>query len=204
MIEEWNDVSVSSRRQFIFLFHSPVVISVGLIVATAWRIRKIEDGFYIKTELRAMGFSGVLYVLFLVVVIAVPPEVDFKVKMFVRWFPLQLFTIASIHYPVWLSYYRKYYQTVATSGPNDASGYPQGSKSMSLMDILVKEEFAAAHEDFKEHLTREFSVENIIFFREALEFANVEEGLSKEELSARTVEIFLNFFVDDAPLEVFA
>ena len=60
-------------------------------------------------------------------------------------------------------------------------------------------------EDFTEHLKREFSTENILYYLEATRFAQqCEDDVfeSMEELNYRAAEIYADYVADESPLQV--
>lgn len=101
-------------------------------------------------------------------------------------FSVEWIIVASLFYPVWKSYQAVQRRSTATQPhsprkPNSSTmltnvsvnalqGTETNYDDIELLSILVDEEHSRLREDFSQHLVREFSAENLVFWDQAKEF----------------------------------
>lgn len=192
-------MSLETVSRVVYTLEVLTIIGVGW---TAYHIRNVNDGYLIQYEIRYLVYFGALYFPF-VVLHSSPSVIDssFPVSNLVLIVIGMAFTGVTVYFPVYKSFYpatskrRRRHADSKLSHPSR-----ELSRSVpSLIDILTKPEFGRFAADFEDHLTKEFSIESVLFFRTAQAFEALEaESLTDQELAERAIAVWFGYLSDDA------
>jgi hypothetical protein len=164
-----------------------------LFLAFGWNLRQVVDGFMIKQELRFTAFIGVAVVIPWFIFNNVFQSVNTSV------FPFSTFVIlVGIFFAM----------AASTGLPLYRSIY----KPLALDDLHVAEDIATlkgllsdpdGFNSFKNFLSHEFSVENILFWREVEDFRQKKaRGVGSLELLGEAQSMYAKYIIPGAPFEV--
>jgi len=174
-----------------------VVVYATLLSALAVALRSVADGFKIKEELRFTGIVGMLAVIPWIIFNTSLKE--FNKDVFpVSTLCLLVAVVAALSASTAWPLYRSIYEPPVI----DTRDIPQNYNTfVGLLSI------PQGVESFKKFLTKEFSVENLLFFLEVEELRKLMKELigdpeADTKLIARTTDIYAKYVENDAPFQV--
>jgi len=176
---------------FVTLLVFSVLIMIGALWL-GWKMKEIADGFYIKQEIK---FQSVWAVLGFVAAIILRPFVHVHVLGAIFWIMSNAMIFHSLDSPIIESRRMEKTKYIALSQP---SSLPKDSISQSLAQCLQNPK---GLELFTEHLVKEFSVENILFYCAVQKFSEKCAQQSWESSQSKNYSagiIYADFIADDS------
>jgi len=171
-----------------------VVAYALAFVYFAFRLRQVVDGFKIKEEL---GFTGALLSACLipwVVFNNYEATINNEIFPFSTFFLIIGMSIAFCASTVW-PLYRSYFAPPAV----DENGHV--SHDLTTLQGVLSDK--AGLSSFKKFLTKEFSVENILFYEEIEDYRKKKkEGGDDLELIGEAQRIYAKYIIIDSPFQV--
>jgi len=157
------------------------------------KLRQVVDGFKIKEELRNTGIVAiVVFIPWIVFNNAKSAKyVNDEVFPFSTFFLLVGVSVTlglSTIWPLYLSYF---------APPMIEDAY---SSDLSTLHGLLQDKVGLA--SFKQFLTKEFSVENILFYEEIEEYRAKKRHKSELELLGDAQKIYAKYVISDSPFQV--
>jgi len=157
------------------------------------KLRQVVDGFKIKEELRNTGIVAiVVFIPWIVFNNAKSAKyVNDEVFPFSTFFLLVGVSVTlglSTIWPLYLSYF---------APPMIEDAY---SSDLSTLHGLLQDKVGLA--SFKQFLTKEFSVENILFYEEIEEYRAKKRHKSEIELLGDAQKIYAKYVISDSPFQV--
>jgi len=170
-----------------------VVGYVVVFLFFAFKLRQVVDGFKIKEELKVTGVIAIVIVIPWILFNSVVKTINNEVFPFSTFFLILGVSAAFCVSTLW-PLYRSYF-----APPNiEASDVPE---DLTTLQGLLSHKAGIA--SFKKFLTKEFSVENILFFEEIEEYRKKKkEGGDEMELIGEAQRIYAKYIIVDSPFQV--
>lgn len=172
---------------------------VVLVLVTAWRIRHIKDGFGIRKELIYTTLTAVLVLPAIDLHETVLTDVEFPIFAFLILIGCTFEIAVIFYFPLYLS--KKHERIESIKRERMQKAHLTRIMDLTLKDILTLEEHADLLEDFEQHLSTEFSFENMMFWKRAGEYTAGYDKLDDEGVMKRAVEIYNDFIRPGGPFE---
>jgi len=174
-----------------------VVLYVLVFAWFGWSLRQVVDGFKIKTELKITSIIGILAVIPWVVFNNLLTNLNENTFPFSTLFLIIAAVTAYCTSTLW-PLYSSIFQSAAL---NDLDVPANVSTLRGLLQT------AQGFEAFKAFLSKEFSVENILFYQEVVDFRKMKQELKDDpdsdlKLLQRAQAIYAKFIIIDAPFQV--
>jgi len=171
-----------------------VLAYAGAFLGFAFKLRQVVDGFKVKEEL---GFTGLLVCLSLVpwvIFNSYATNINNEVFPFSSLFLMMGVSISFCASTIW-PLYRSYF------APPAIEEFGQSSKDLTTLQGVLSDRGGIS--SFKKFLTKEFSVENILFYEEIEEYRKKKkEGGEDLELIGEAQRIYAKYIIIDSPFQV--
>jgi hypothetical protein len=170
-----------------------VAIYVAAFLILAWGLRKVVDGFKIKTELKVTGVVAICAVIPWLIFNDQFQDINRKVFPFSTLsllIAIMFAFIASTVWPLWRSIFKP---------PKiEDTDIPENLENLASL-IGTKEGF----ESFRKFLTAEFSVENLLFYADIEDFRKkIHDGAEIDFQKQETKRLFAKYIIVDSPFQV--
>jgi len=181
-VREWGD----------YILGAYVVGYTIIFLWFAFKLREVVDGFMLKPEMKITGVMGIFMWLPWIVFNSALQDLNIKVFPFSTLFLVLGASLAFIASTVWPLYRSlKPPMMELDNVPEDIS---------SLQGLLSHKAGVAS---FKKFLTKEFSVENILFYEEIEEYRNkIGKGADEMELIGEAQRLYAKYIIVDSPFQV--
>lgn len=158
-------------------------------------LRRLNDNYGIKQELFAYVAMSVSY---FAVLYAIPENAISPIETeLVEWTVFQLFVFITLYYPVYLSYREQRRRQKRLNIDVDQQGL-----EITFEQVLNDDQYAEFRTSFESHLVREFSMENLIFYKVTRQFEAMVGGMSDTDAAVAALQILMEFVRDDASFQV--
>jgi hypothetical protein len=197
-----------TRSNLLFWFLPEMII---LTISMAWlllKMRFVEDNFYLKEELWYTWMIMMIPLLYIILQ-GIPPLPQYLFdghfdygSLFFLEIPSLLMMGVSFGFPIWKSYTPEFSKLSGTGVSVETPAVMHHASSLAEIErdfrqVLEDEEGFAL---FQKFLEQEWSVENILFWKAAVEFRKTFEQQKQEENNMRAKKMFEEFISTDAPL----
>jgi hypothetical protein len=180
-----------------FLLGVYVATYVAVFIWFGWSLRQVVDGFKIKAELKFTSLVGVAAVIPWFVFNNLLKEINTKTFPFSTLF-LIIAAVAAYGASTLWPLYRSIFQTSVLEDLEVPANIS------TLRGLLSTPQ---GFESFKRFLTKEFSVENILFYQEVAEFRKLKKDLAADpdadlKLLGKAQGVYAKYIIIDAPFQV--
>jgi len=169
-----------------------VAVYLAVFFTFAYKLRQVVDGFKIKEELALTGFIAIACAIPWIAFNNFAKQINNDVFPFSTFFLLLGVAAAfglSTLWPLFLSYF---------APPSMEEG--DGGDLTTLTGLLNDKEGLTS---FKQFLTKEFSVENILFYEEIEEYRTKKRnGQREQDLIGESQKIYAKYIITDSPFQV--
>jgi hypothetical protein len=174
-----------------------VAMYVAVFIWFGWSLRQVVDGFKIKAELKFTSLVGVAAVIPWFVFNNLLKDTNTKVFPFSTLFLIMAAVGAYCASTLW-PLYRSIFQTSVLEDLEVPANIS------TLRGLLSTPQ---GFESFKRFLTKEFSVENILFYQEVAEFRKLKKDLAEDpdadlKLLGKAQGVYAKYIIIDAPFQV--
>eukprot|EP01083_Nonionella_stella_P075540 205414_1 len=157
-----------------------IIIYGSMFCWASYKFVDLNDEFSVKSELRACGLAVLATILTHVVLKMFGAQVHFPANDVSEMCLLVVIFSLSTLVPTW-----KTFKAVPTHSAEDRWGVRRSLRDQ-LLDLIAN---PGSREAFKQHLMREFSVENLMFYDAAVNFRRMADGPVKDRAALRTVAL---------------
>jgi hypothetical protein len=200
--------NVVTRANLLYWFLPDMILHVISMIWLLFKMRSMQDNFYLKQELW-YTLLVMMFPLIYIILVGIPEvspylysdRFDYGTLFFLEIPALMLMGV-SFGFPIWKSYdkeFRNSRKDGKSTTQSTVSGH-HSSLDQLQKDFRIVLEDPQGSELFQKFLQREWSVENILFWKAAVDFRSSFESRSPEERAISAAKIYAEYISENAPL----